>query len=132
MSYPGPREVDPSIRDRLVRSLLIPVHETCVEAGFRPSAGRVKRVINTAITEFLSGMGSDSPREKHDTTGWYYEGNGNGQIEKTAVKLVLKEMRKKGVTMDPRNSSNQAIVDAADDEGYDSYADEPGPSPGRS
>jgi hypothetical protein len=125
VSFPGPREIDPSIRDRLIRSLLIEVHEICVKAGLRPSAKRVKRAVRAGVREFLQWQDADTPRERRETIGWYYEGNGNGRIEKTAFDQIRAEMGKLGISSDPRGSTNQAIVDAAGDEGDDGYAEDP-------
>ncbi len=157
MCYPGPREIDPDIRERLVEHLLVPVHARCVTKGYRPSVQRLKREMERTIDAFIEewalaseddwpdwvqsnypdfdletggeqdGGDEDEIRAEYvehkelSLLGWYYEDNGNGEIEEHTVKAVIKSMKKARVRKDPRFSSNEAVLKAAEEEWWDEY-----------
>lgn len=160
MCFPGPREIDTEIRERLAQHLLVPLHARCVAKGYRPSVHRLKKAMEKVIDAYVDewalaseddwsdwvqsnypafdlakgGEQDDGSEEEiraeyveHkelSLLGWYYEDNGNGEIEDETVKAVVRAMKKEKIKKDPRSSSNDAVLKAAADEWWDEYPDE--------
>ena len=56
MCFPGPRNIDPNIRERLAQSTMVPVYLSCCELGFCPGVTRLTAHIGASIEQYIEDV----------------------------------------------------------------------------